>query len=214
MTVKIGEMTATFANSQIAHTAIGMNVTDNGSHANSKLLNLSVNSNSKFTIIKDGQTRIHTDFPGNSKNVILSINNANNNIIAVSPNSIHLNVDTKSTTHFFVKSYSEAAVDVGSSTVFDLNQGSVFICNPSVFDSATFIKPNTAFSSDPSQTFTCTVIVRNADTASNTVWQGSNIIWPNLNYPKPAGNVAVYNFMNIGSSNLWYALHGGENFML
>lgn len=214
MTVKIGEMTATFADSQVIHTAIGMNVTDNGSDANSKLLNLSVNSAARFTIFKDGRTQIRTDFDNNSQNVILTINNSNNNIMSVSPNNIHLNVDTKSTTHFFVKSYSEAAVDVGSSLVFDLNKGSVFICNPEVFDSATFIKPVTSFSNDPSQAFTCTVIVRNAATADNTVWQGSNVIWPNLNYPEPAGNVAVYNFMNIGANDIWYAFHGGENFML
>lgn len=211
MTVKIGEMTANFSNAQIVYTAIGMLVTDNGSDENSKLLNLSVNADAKFAVYKDGSTKISTNYPLSSNNTILSINNANNNIITITPRNVQLNVDTKSNTHFFVKSYSEAAVNTGSSTLFDLNQGSVFICRPTQFGNAAFIKPNTSFN-DPLQTYTCTVIVDRSATAPNGAWTTSSVIWPGGRYPAPAGNTAVYNFMNIGSTNFWYGFFAGENF--
>lgn len=214
MTVKIGQLSANFTNPTIVYTAIGMNVTDEGSAASSKLLNLSVNNESKFIVFKSGETHIRSNFSPSSSNTIFNINNGANNLVSINPRTAQLNVDSKSNSHIFVKSYSEAALDVGTSLVFDLGKASVFICSPSVFNDATFIKPNTAFSADTKQSYSCTVIVRYAQTADASVWSGTDVVWPAGRYPNPAGNVAVYNFFNTGSTNYWYGTFGGENYML
>lgn len=54
MTVRISNMTATFANLEIDYTAIGMDVTDEASGANSVIIDLKVANSTMFNVRKDG----------------------------------------------------------------------------------------------------------------------------------------------------------------
>lgn len=55
MTVPVANMTATFSNASITYDAIGMNVTDTASNANSTLINLKVGGTSRFNVKKTGE---------------------------------------------------------------------------------------------------------------------------------------------------------------
>lgn len=82
MTVRISNMTSTFANLEIAYNAISMDVTDTASDANSTLLNLKVANTSKFSVRKDGTFFTTTDA------------NIGNNLIAVNVQTNTANVQT------------------------------------------------------------------------------------------------------------------------
>lgn len=58
MSVAISNLTATWSNTAISYTAIKMNVANNGSTADSKLMDLQANGTSRFTVFANGSTAI------------------------------------------------------------------------------------------------------------------------------------------------------------
>lgn len=85
MTVKISSMTATFNDAANTYTAVGMDVTDTASAANSALLNLKVGGTSKFAVNKNG-TAFTNAVVSNTANV--------NTLNATTANVTTLNVTT------------------------------------------------------------------------------------------------------------------------
>lgn len=55
MTVAIGNMTATWANTSNTYTGIGMNITNTGHSANSRIINLQVNSATQIAVTANGR---------------------------------------------------------------------------------------------------------------------------------------------------------------
>ena len=96
MAVPISNLAATWANTSNVYTGIGMNVVDNGSTANSKLLELKVNNVSKMVVDKAGNVSAQTltvDYVyANTLNVITStvINETEINVISnvISANAV------------------------------------------------------------------------------------------------------------------------------
>ena len=58
MTVPVSNMTATFANTTIRYDAIGMDVNASAYAANSTLINLKTNGNTKFSVDVDGTMNV------------------------------------------------------------------------------------------------------------------------------------------------------------
>lgn len=197
MTVKIGEMTATFSSANTIYVAVGMQANDQGSHANSKLLNLSVNAKSQFAVYKDGSLRVR-------------------DYLYLTPNSTTINVDTAIHGTTYVKSYSEgyATANTSNGNIFlNLNEASVFSVSSSnnAITKITFIKPTFDSINSISKMYSCSVIFRNITSIANSAW--SQVDWPSGTPLSPSGNTSIFTFFSNPASNSWYAINSGQNFL-
>lgn len=203
MTVKIGEMTAEFSNSSIAYVAIGMDVNDISSNVQSRLVNLSVNGNSRFSIVKDGKLTINANV--SSSNIILQVSNNNSEIIKVTPNVAKVNT----TAH--IRSYAEEyKLLTGTNLVLNLGQASVF--GATNITSISFVKPVTHETS--TESYSCSLVLFNAGSVANSVWSSADIVWPNGTLPLDMNNrPAVLTFLNINNSDTWYGIVSGKDYI-
>lgn len=232
MTVKISEMTTTFANANISYVAIGMEVTDNASANTSKLINLSVNGNSKFQVTKQGSLRINTDYPPSSDFPILSIDNRSSNVIVVSPNTATFSQNTVIEKDAFVKSYSEG-VEIVNATGPNLDTVNINLANGSVFfvksafntiRQLNLIKPNVMISNAISdgRAYSCSLIINKNITINTAFWSSASVKFASnviLRYVS-SNNYSVYTLMNFNISsepilsNTWFGIVSGESFTL
>lgn len=196
MTVKIGEMTAEFANSTNTYVAIGMNVTDSASSANSKLLNLMQNNNTRVSVEKTGALKINGEVTGS--NNLFTIQNFNNNIITVDANNITLHQNTISNQTSYVRAYSEGFISQNS-RVLDLTKASVFKLPQTYGGTPTFILPNI-----PNHAFSCTVLYQTI--VGNESWAG--MVWPQVVIPTQGPAIVTYYIID----GIIYGMLAGEGF--
>lgn len=204
MTVKIGEMTSEFSNASIAFVAIGMEVTDNGSNADSRLLNLSANGNTKFSIVKNGRMNITANVDSNT-NLIQVVNN-NEELVRVTPNVAKIDTTT------YVKSYAEAyKLLTGNNLVLDLREASVFGTNSTSISSISFVKPVT--NEADVEVYSCSLVLFAGGTISSSVWSTANVVWTSGLSPSGLSTQpAILTFMSIGNSSTWYGIISGHNY--
>jgi len=218
MTVKIGEMTATFSNADTLYVAVGMHVTDNGSAVGSKLLNLTTNNNTKFEIYKSGSTRITAqedeDSGTNLFEVINYTPNVSPNVVYttdlfyVQPNIAVFGTDAWATKTAYVQSYSEGFAESYTSNshlILNLNEASVFtaMSGNNYISKITFIKPDMNVISDVAKSFSCSVIFKDIDEISVNAWVSSNVMWADGCYPQEAGNTFILTFLNVTNADIW-----------
>lgn len=232
MTIRIGSMQQEWANSDIVYTAIGMSVTDNASSPNSKLINLAVDGNSKFSITKDGIFRITPDLPGNSNISLFNIVNSGEQLIDITPNTVHsaINVVLEGQTTY-VRSYAEGLqyINLGSNTelTLDLGVASTFVVEQYYTGSTgslskiQFVKPNTIID-DFLRTYSCSVLFRGNIAIPDTVWSNANVWWPGGFGYSALANASILTFVNTTMatysqsgewpSNTWMAINSGREF--
>lgn len=231
MTVKIGEMKTTFSNANVVYVAIGMEVTDNASANTSKLINLSVNEESKFQVTKDGTLKINTDFPPNSKFPILSIDNNSSNVMVVVPNNIIFSQNTVIEKDAFVKSYSEG-IEIINASGPNLDHVTINLANASVFfiktsygtlRQLTLAKPNVMVKSSiaDGRAYSCSLVIDKGITINTAFWTSANVKFGSNVYTRSSSNnYSVYTLMNFdiksesSLSNTWFGIVSGENFAL
>lgn len=234
MPVRIGSMTTEWANSQIVYTAIGMHITDTASASDSKLINLSVNSNSKFSVDKTGLFRITPDLPANSTISLFSVVNSGEELIEITPNTWHnySNVVLVGSTNY-IKTYTEGLQYIqlnGAGTVtFDLGIASTFIVDAWAGNTSitgiNFVKPGCVID-DYTRSYSCSVLFRGNIIISDAVWSSANVRWPGGVGPGGANrqvkNETILTFLNSTTdggagayaypSNTWIGISGGLGF--
>ena len=82
MTVKISEMTATFTDGGTDYDAIGMDITDTASGANSNMINLKKGGSSMFNVRKDGTAFANNVRSNTVVTLTLTANLINANVIS------------------------------------------------------------------------------------------------------------------------------------
>lgn len=90
MTVPIGGMTATFANSSIRYDAIAMNAQTAGQLANSTLINLKANGNTRFSVDIFGNTNVAANLTSSNLNVIYKISSNSINVNSITANGANI----------------------------------------------------------------------------------------------------------------------------
>lgn len=233
MVTRIGSMSVEWANSQLTYTAVGMSVTDTASNANSKLINLSVDGNSKFSITKDGIFRITPDLPSNSNISLFTIINSGEELIGVTPNTVQskINVVLEGQTTY-VRSYGEGLQYInlgsGSELTLDLGQASTFIVeqyyagNTGNISKIEFIRPNTIID-EYFRTYSCSVLFRGNISISDAVWSNANVWWPGGFGLSALANSSILTFVNTVTanstqihewpSNTWMGINSGRGFL-
>lgn len=204
MTVRIGEMSAEFANANTTFVAIGLTVNNAASGANSMLLNFNVNGNSKFSISKSGKTSINAYESANTE--LLKIKNYSNEIVKVSSEVAKMNTTT------YVKSYTEGyKVVSGSSLILDLSQASVFGTTSTTINSITFSVP----SIEPAEphVFSCSLILFNGANFGGSVWSNAGVVWSTGVEPTGLTGPTILTFMNVSNApGVWYGVISGKNY--
>lgn len=233
MVTRIGSMAVEWANSQLTYTAIGMSVTDTASNANSKLINLAVDGNSKFSITKDGIFRITPDLPSNSNISLFNIVNSGEELISVTPNTVQsrINVVLEGQTTY-VKSYAEGLqyINLGSGTelTLDLGQASTFVVEQAYFGNTgnitkiDIIKPNTIID-EYLRTYSCSVMFRGNLVIRDSVWANANIWFPGGFGVNALPNTSIITLINNTTgnvltrhewpSNTWFGINSGRGFL-
>ena len=218
MTINVGSMNATFSNSQINYTALGLHITEEGSPYNSNLFNFSVNNVSKFVVDKYGQTKITTKLPVGSNTKILQIINDCKDLVIAVPNKVTIKTETtRSDNVTYSKTYSEGHIVVyansGVANV-DITKGSVFQLksNTNTISQLILYTPTT-LSSKGNVTYSFSVIAKGL-TISNSVWSQAGVVWSNDKGAPPsigASNVSIYTlfgmrgFGQFVNNFVWYA---------
>lgn len=205
MTVRIGEMTAEFANANTTFVAIGMEVNDLASNNNSMLLNFNVNDKSVFSVNKTGKTTINAN-NSNLNAELFNVKSSNNEIIKVTPNVAKVN------TTAYIKSYSEGYQTLsGSSLVLNLAKASIFGTNQSSISSIQFQTPS--IETNETKVFSCSLVLFNSATFGGSVWSNAGVIWSGGLEPTNLTGPTVLTFMNISSApSVWYGVISGQNY--
>lgn len=144
MTVRISNMTSTFANLEIVYNAISMDVTDTASDANSTLINLKVANTVKFSVRKDGfvysssdaniaNTITTTNIQSNTANVQTATVNVatvtTGNIQALSANTILCESVTTNTTLVLTTAKTPlSAIDTGLQGQIAWDADYIYVC--------------------------------------------------------------------------------------
>lgn len=199
-------MTANFASSNTVYTAIGMHVTDEGAANTSKLLHMTVDGESRFTIWKDGGLRISSNsslVPGNTK--LFQINDKGRDIISISANQISLGSNTVFNNTVIVGAHVESFIDVyttDSVVTLDTTKASVFRIRSSnnyvsrivlanagygIADGVIY-SPNSSGNAFPA--IAITLVFGSGITIPTSVWDNAKVYWSFFNtYPtSPTGN--------------------------
>lgn len=204
MTVRIGEMSAEFANANVTFVAIGMTVNNAASAANSMLLNFNVNDNSVFSISKTGKTTINSNVGNDTE--LMKIKNNNTEVVKLTSNVAKMNATT------YIKSYSEGyKVLSGSSLNLDLSKASVFGTTSTTINSITFSVPAV----DPTEThvFSCSLVLFNGATFGGSVWSNAGVQWSLGTIPTGLVGTTILTFMNVSSApGIWYGVISGRNY--
>lgn len=215
MTVKLANLTAQFANSALAYVGIGLNVIDAGSAPESKIMNLSVNANNRFSIDKKGTVAING-------------NNASDNValFTISEDSTQLvkvttNVAAIYTTNY-VKTYAEGYIDimVGSDEhlSIDLSKASMFGVRTNnamnSFNTITFTAPKTLHGRD--EGYSCSVIFYDDifRFPRGNIWLDAGVKWSHgIAPPEECYGTTILTFLNQSTEpNVWYGIVSGVNF--
>lgn len=222
MTINVGNMTATFSNSQINYTAIGLRIDEEGSPQNSNLFNFRVNTVTKFTTDKFGKTRILTKLDPGSNTKILQITNDCKDLLIAIPNKVTIKAQTAQVKNVaYTKTYSEGHITNyanNGNVVIDVSTGSVFHLksNSNTITKLTLTTPKT-LSGTSNVTYSISLVVKSIS-ISNSVWDSANVIWANNEYPPTtvSSNVSVYTLFGMrGKSNninniVWFAFSSNK----
>ena len=233
MTVRIGSMATEWANSDIVYTAVGLHVTDNASSYNSKLINLSVDGNSKFTISKAGLFRITPDLPDDSSNAIFAIVNSGETLLDITPSTVHstANVILEGQTNY-ITAYAEGLqyIDMGGpgELLIDLGVASTFVVDQRAAGEAgaitkiTFVKPQTRID-EFLRSYSCSIVFKGKISIPDAVWHSANVMWPGGLGKNVTQNTSILSFINTTTanrmhqneypSNTWIAINSGIGFL-
>lgn len=237
MTIPIGSMTANFVGSNTVYTAIGMHVTDESSANASKLMHLTVDGESRFTVFKDGGLRISTGTsnpPGNVK--LLQISDNGKDVLSVSRDLMIISGNAVFRNNITVGAYAEgysnvyttnsvAILDVSKSSVFRLSSSNNHISRFVISGLEAFDGYYSGFSYDWNAVrpaMSITLIMKNGTTIPAGAWRAggdaSAIYWSNGITPiTPTGN-DVYVLTNTydlqGYQNIWYGIIAGQDFAI
>lgn len=214
MTVRIADLTAQFANSAITYVGVGLHVIDAGSAPESKMLNMSVNSNNKFSISKDGTVEINGYMPDSYK--LFIINERDHNLVSVTNNVAAMNTTT------YVKTYAEGYIDVGNDTTkdltFDLSKASVFGTTANQINSISFVIPNTLHGKQ--EAYSCSVVFyRPPWFGPSDIWTQAGVKWAYGSPPRFIPDSfetgpTILTFLNINTDpDIWYAAISGIDFV-
>lgn len=215
MTVKIANLTAQFANSDITYVGIGLHVIDGASAPDSKILNFSVNSNNKFSIGKEGTVIINGYVPDNIE--LMNIRERGNNLVRITNNVAAMNTTT------YVKSYAEGYIEIGrvpggpavTDLVIDLSKASVFGTYSNIVSSITFVPPNTLH--NKREAYSCSIIFYDSPWFTDTqMWENAGVKWSYGNPPRdegyPGEGPMILTFLNINHDDIWYGTISGVDF--
>ena len=237
MTIPISGMTANFASSNTVYTAIGMHVTDEGAANTSKLLHMTVDAESRFTIWKDGGLRISSNsdlVPANTK--LFQINDKGRDIMSISSDKIVLASNTIFRNNIIVGAHVESFIDVyttNSVAILDVSKASVFKISSSnnyisriviagadtilsAFEYG-FYNPDITNNTFPSISFT--LATAGNLTIPSSVWDTARIYWSYGFYPiSPTSNdvyviTSTYRETPTGTM-VWHGIIAGQDFVI